>query len=317
VSYRVFIDGEAGTTGLMLRQRLAGHADIELMEIAPELRKDEAERAKYLNSADVVFLCLPDDASRQAVSLISEPGVRVIDSSTAFRCAGGWTYGFPELERGQREKIRVSLRTAVPGCYATGFIAAARPLIASGIVPPGCPLAVNAVSGYTGGGRKLIAKYTGEQRAAGDTLHSPQLYGLGLVHKHLPEMAKYSLLERPPVFVPSVGDFPQGMLVCLPLDSRMLKKAETPESLAAMYAQYYSGERFVKVMPAGGEGSLDGGFLAADACAGTNMLEIFVFGNEDRLLVVSRLDNLGKGASGAAVQCMNIMLGFPEAQGLE
>lgn len=317
MKYRVFIDGESGTTGLRLRGRLEKRDDIVLLKPDPERHRDPAERKKLLNLCDVAFLCLPDAASREAVELIDNPDTRVIDSSTAFRCAPGWIYGFPELNKGQREKIRAAGRVAVPGCYATGFIAAAAPLVKNGVISPDCPVAANAVSGYTGGGKKLIGVYEDKDRKPGDArLKSLRLYGLGLAHKHLPEMTKYSGLSREPMFVPSVGDYAQGMLVSVPLDARLMSKSISPRSLRELYAEYYEGERFIKVMPYGGEGSLYAGFLDAVGCNGTNMLEIFVFGAGSRALVVSRLDNLGKGASGAAVQCMNIMLGLEESAGL-
>lgn len=317
MKYKVFIDGESGTTGLRLRGRLEKREDIVLLKADPEKKKDPAERKKLLNESDVSFLCLPDAASREAVGLIDNPNTRVIDSSTAFRCAEDWTYGFPELDKDSRTAIRASKRVAVPGCYATGFIAAAAPLVKSGIVSPDCPLSANAVSGYTGGGKKLIAVYEDKNRMPGDAkLGSLRLYGLGLCHKHMPEMTKYSGLSREPLFVPSVGDYAQGMLVSIPLDARMMSVSVGPEALREMYAEYYAGEKFVKVMPFGGGDALDAGFLDAAACNGTNVLEIFVFGTGSRMLVVSRLDNLGKGASGAAVQCMNIMLGIEESAGL-
>ena len=313
---RIYVDGESGTTGLLIHERLSREPDIERLHIDPARRHDLAERKKYLNAADVVFLCLPDDASREAVSMVENPDTRILDASTAFRCDDGWAYGFPELCRGQRDRIRTSKRVAVPGCYATGFIAAVRPLIEAGVITPGMPLSCNAVSGYSGGGRKLIAKYEREGQPAGDLL-STRLYALGLAHKHIPEMMRYGGLAPPPIFTPAVGPFAQGMLVMLPLDAEQMTKKADPAAVWKIYADYYRGERFVRVMRPDGGDALDGGYLGATALNGTNRLEIFVFGDGGRLLIVSRLDNLGKGASGQAVQCMNILLGRDEALGLE
>jgi len=314
MKYKVFVDGQEGTTGLEINERLSKQPDIELIKISSELRKDNAERAKLLNLADIVFLCLPDEAARQAVSLVTNPNTRIIDASTAHRTQAGWVYGFAELDREQRDKIRASKRIAVPGCYATGFTAAVHPLRVSGVLSAGYPLCCNAVSGYSGGGKKLIEKYE-QGRDDSITLKSPRFYALGLSHKHLPEMAIINGLEAPPLFTPIVGDFKQGMLVSLPLSRKLLDKKLDACEIHALYRDYYKGERFISVMPFGEE-PLDGGFLDATGCNGTNRLEIFVFGHDDKILIISRLDNLGKGASGAAVQCMNIVLGQDEGIGL-
>ena len=313
---RIFVDGESGTTGLQIHERLRRERDIEVLHIDPVRRRDPAERKKYLNAADIVFLCLPDDASREAVSMVENPDTRILDASTAFRCDDGWVYGFPELCPEQRDRIRTSKRIAVPGCYATGFNAIVHPLIEAGVLAPDTPLSCNAVSGYSGGGKKLIAKYEREGQPAGDLL-SIRFYALGLAHKHIPEMMKVNGLTHPPIFTPAVGPFAQGMLVMLPLDAEQMAKQPEPQTIWEMYAAYYRGERFVRVMEPGGGDALDGGYLGATALNGTNRLEIFVFGAGGRLLIVSRLDNLGKGASGQAVQCLNIMLGLDEATGLE
>jgi N-acetyl-gamma-glutamyl-phosphate reductase len=319
MKYKVFVDGKEGTTGLKLHERLALQPDIELLNIDDVLRKDTHERARLINEADVVFLCLPDAASIEAVSLVKNENTRVIDASTAFRCDDGWAYGFPELNPTQRQLIGKSKRVAVPGCYATGFTSAVYPLLQAGIISGNYPLTVSAVSGYTGAGKKLIEKYEqGRSTEPSVDIHlkSPRMYALGLNHKHLPEMIKINDLLQPPLFMPMVGDFDRGMLVSLPLCRQLLKKDMDASALHSFYSHYYEGEQFVKVMPQGGEGSLDGGFLDATGCNGTNRLELFVFGHDGQILVVTRLDNLGKGASGAAVQCMNIMLGQDEAAGL-
>ena len=313
---RIFVDGESGTTGLMIRERLRKEPDIELLHIDPARRRDPAERKKFLNAADIVFLCLPDDASREAVAMVENPETRILDASTAFRCDDNWVYGFPELCPGQRDRIRASGRVAVPGCYATGFSAAVHPLIDAGVLTPDTPIMCNAVSGYSGGGKKLIAKYEQEGQPAGDLL-STRFYALGLAHKHIPEMMKVNGLTHTPLFTPAVGPFAQGMLVMLPLDAERMAKKPEPQAVWEIYAAYYQNERFVRVMPLGGGDALDGGYLGATALNGTNRLEVFVFGDGGRLLIVSRLDNLGKGASGQAVQCLNIMLGRDEATGLE
>lgn len=320
---RVFIDGSEGTTGLELRARLASYGDaLELLAIDPERHRDPAARAELLNAADIVFLCLPDAAAREAAALITNPVVRVIDASTAHRVAPGWTYGFPELH-GAREAIRASRRVAVPGCHATGFIALVRPLVESGLLPADARLSCHSVSGYSGGGKKLIAAYEGPRRP-GDSLRAPRYYGLSLTHKHLPEMRAVCGLAHAPLFTPAVGDFYRGMAVTVPLFAPQLAPgARTAEALREFYAEYYRGEPFVTAAPEGGGDLLDAGFLSPTACNGTNSLQIFVFSNhaaapDDRqIFLAARLDNLGKGASGAAAQCLNLLLGLPEDTGLK
>jgi len=311
----VFIDGHEGTTGLQIRERLAGRNDLTIAEIPAEHRKDPAVKARFLNDADVVVLCLPDDAARESVALVKSPATRVIDTSTAHRTAPDWVYGMPELARGQRDRIRAAKRVSHPGCHATGFVLAVRPLVDTGLVPAGHPLVCYSITGYSGGGNKLIASYT-QGRARGDRLHAPRPYALALKHKHVPEMQAACGLSRPPLFVPVVGDFYKGMAVSVPLVT-----AELPgkPSLAAVHetlAARYRGEPFVRVLPPGGESALDAGFLSPEACNDTNRLELAVFGNDTHVLIVARFDNLGKGASGAAVQNLNVMLGVDESTGL-
>jgi N-acetyl-gamma-glutamyl-phosphate reductase len=315
LKYKVFVDGESGTTGLEIRSRLEKREDIELLKIDPARHRDISERAKFLNAADLAFLCLPDAASREAVSLVTNSKTRIIDSSTAFRTDPSWVYGWPEMSPEQREKIKKSKRTAVPGCHATGFNAAVYPLAAGGILPKDYPICATSVSGYSGGGKKLISTYE-DTRKGDPALDSPRYYALGLKHKHLPEMVMVNGLAFEPVFTPLVGPFYRGMLVSLPLSRRLLSKKLDAKDIWEYYSEFYKNVRFINVMPFGGEDCLDGGFLGADGCNGTNRLDIFVFGHDDQILVMSRLDNLGKGASGAAVQCMNIMLGLDEGTGL-
>ncbi|HEY8350061.1 MAG TPA: N-acetyl-gamma-glutamyl-phosphate reductase [Clostridia bacterium] len=314
--YKVFVDGQEGTTGLEINERLHGRNDIELLKISPEKRKDINERKKYINEADIVFLCLPDDAARESASLVENENTRIIDASTAHRTNDSWAYGFPELSSGHREKIARSKRVAVPGCYATGFTALMYPLVREGIVPADYPVTCHAVSGYSGGGKKRIAEYAS---AAPDdeALRSPRFYALALKHKHLPEMQKVTGLSQPPLFTPIIGYNYRGMTVAIPLYSRLLPEKNSAESICDFLYSYYKDQHFIKVYPYGSEGGIVDGFLSATGCNGTNMLEIYVAGNEEHILLTARLDNLGKGASGAAVQCMNIMMGIDERTGLE
>lgn len=308
---RVYIDGKEGTTGLQIYDRLSGREDIELLLIDEERRKDAAERKRLMNSADLVFLCLPDAAAEEAVGLIENPDTRVIDASTAHRTAPGWVYGFPELGEKQRAAIQKAGRVANPGCYATGFISLVYPLVKLGLLPPEAPLAVHAVSGYTGGGKKAIAQYEGEDREA--ELVSPRHYAVTLCHKHIPEMMKVCGLVKKPVFMPMICDFPQGMVVTVPLYLETLRGGQTLDSLRRAYEEFYAGAHFVSVRPPEAPAC---GFIGSNNLAGTNDLQIFVCGNEEQAMLAARLDNLGKGASGAAVQNMNLMLGFEETTGL-
>ena len=319
----IFIDGEAGTTGLQIRERLQTRRDLELLSIAPERRKDADARAELLNKADLVILCLPDDAAREAVGLIENSAVKVIDASTAHRVAEGWTYGFPEMAPGQRAAVREAKRVSNPGCYPTGFIALIAPLTRAGIIPSEYPLTVNAVSGYSGGGKALIAEFEGDAPAR-DAFRS---YGLSFAHKHLPEMTRYAGLSHSPVFAPAVGRFAQGMIVEAPLQLWALPGMPRVADLQAALNDAYAGERFVTVAGADEVARLQGlrtgagGYtpeLDPEALNGANALKLYVFGDDARrqARLVAVLDNLGKGASGAAVQNLNLMLGFGEATGL-
>ena len=308
---KVYIDGQSGTTGLQIYDRIGLRHDLELLRIAEEKRHDIEERRRFLNSADIVFLCLPDEGAREAVSLIENPEVRVIDASTAHRTAEGWTYGFPELFPGQREKIAQSKRVANPGCHASGFLAVTVPLTASGILPADYPVSCMSLTGYSGGGKKMIAQYEQGERPL--ELSSPGLYALGLTHKHLPEMKKYSGLQFDPVFVPVVDDFAQGMVTSILLENRLLKGSPTAEEIHGVIEHYYGGSGFVSVKPYAEKQPT----LYANALAGSNKMEITVCGNSEQTAVIACFDNLGKGASGAAVQNMNIMLGIDERCGLE
>ena len=304
---KIFIDGSAGTTGLRIRDRLSSRSDLTLLELPEAQRKDPAARREALNSADIAFLCLPDDAARESASLVSTDHVIVIDTSTAHRTDPAWTYGFPEL-RGQREKLRSSRRIANPGCHATGFISLVAPLIAAGAVRKDACLSCFSLTGYSGGGKKMIADYEAPSRSP--LLDAPRLYGLSQSHKHLPEMMALCGLENAPVFCPIVAPYYAGMEVVVPLS--WADTCATKEQIEEIYADYYAGEPLISCAPSGGEN----GFLSAAAYSGRDSLSVSVEGNEDRLTLVSRFDNLGKGASGAAIQNMNLALGLPEETGL-
>jgi N-acetyl-gamma-glutamyl-phosphate reductase len=311
---RVYVDGQEGTTGLRIREVLSGRDDIDLLTIEPAKRKDAAERARLLNAAEVAFLCLPDDAAREAVALVENPATCVIDASTAHRTAAGWVFGLPELARDQRDRIRQSKRIANPGCHATSFVLLIRPLVAAGVLPASLPLTATSITGYSGGGRKMIEHY----ETSGDArLTSPRPYALGLAHKHLPEMTAHSGLAVPPVFMPVVANFYQGLAVSVPLQLSQLGRGANAGTLREALADHYAGERFVCVMPLNDPETLANGALDVQGCNGTNRVDVFVFGGGDQALLIARLDNLGKGASGAAVQCMNIHLGVDETIGLE
>ncbi len=312
---KVFIDGAAGTTGLEIRERLAGRRDIALVQLSDAERKDARARAEALNAADLVILCLPDEAAREAVSLIGNNSVRVIDASSAHRVAPGWTYGFAEMEPDQRGKIANAARVSNPGCYPTGFLALVRPLTRAGIVPADFPLTVNAISGYSGGGKAMIAEFEDKSSPAYvETV--ARTYALGLSHKHVPEMQVHAKLAHPPVFAPSVGRFYRGMIVEVPLQLWALPQKTTPAQIHAVLAEAFADDILVEV--AGLEESAALKSLDAEALASTNRLKLYVFANEEteQVRLVAVLDNLGKGAGGAAVQSLNIMLGLPETEGL-
>ncbi len=307
---KIYIDGKEGTTGLQIYERLGGRDDIELLLIDEEKRKDVEKRRTLLNAADLVFLCLPDAAAREAVSLVNNEHTRIIDCSTAHRTAQNWVYGFPELH-GQREKIKTARRVANPGCYATGFLSLMRPLVEMGALEPNAFVTCHALSGYTGAGKKAIAQYTDSERE--QELDSPRHYAVTLAHKHIPEMMAVSGLKRRPIFMPMICDFPQGMTVTAPLFADQLQKAASIEEFRSLYGQYYRGSSVVELRPAGAPSC---GFIGSNNLAGRDIVQIFVNGGEGLLMLTARLDNLGKGASGAAVQNMNLMLGFEETKGL-
>ncbi|MBV6623294.1 MAG: N-acetyl-gamma-glutamyl-phosphate reductase [Rivularia sp. (in: Bacteria)] len=318
----VFIDGAEGTTGLQIHSRLDRRDDIEILSIPPEKRKDARARSQLINSANVAILCLPDDAAREAVSFVTNPEVKILDASSAHRVASGWVYGFPELESSRREEIRNAKRVSNPGCYPTGFLACVRPLVAAGIIPKNFPVSINAISGYSGGGRKLMEEYQSvSEEKVNDYAYG--IYGLSFAHKHVKEMHQHSGLQSPPLFVPAVGNFEKGMLVQIPLPLHSLqtqtKDKVNGELIQKTLEEYYQNEKYVSIAPVNDNSCLrKGKFLDTQAANNTNLVEIFVFANDQtkEALLVARLDNLGKGASGAAVQNLNIMLGLDEDLGL-
>lgn len=311
---KIFIDGKEGTTGLQIYERFAKRDDLEILLIDDDKRKDVNERKRLINESDITFLCLPDAAAVEAVTLVENDSTRIIDASTAHRTNDDWAYGFPELSKAHRDRIRTAKRVANPGCYASGFISIVYPLVQAGVLPKDYPVISHAVSGYSGGGKKMIAAIEGGGKTK--EMCSPRQYALTQSHKHIPEMQKICGLEYPPMFNPIVDDFYAGMVVSVPLIARTLPKKYTPNDIHKILKDHYEGQRFVKVMELGGGDTLPDGFLPANTLEGSNDMQIFVFGNDDRILIASRLDNLGKGASGAAVQNMNIMLGLDEATGL-
>lgn len=306
---KIFIDGKAGTTGLRIEERLAGRSDVEIISLPDELRKDPAARKKMLNCADIVFLCLPDAAAKEAVSMIDNPEVIVIDASTAHRTLDDWAYGLPELSPEFEEKIKNSKRIAVPGCHASGFITLIYPLIREGLLDKGALLTVHSLTGYSGGGKAMIGDYESEERSP--LLDAPRQYGIAQSHKHLPEMVKITGLENAPIFCPIVSDFYSGMEVTVPLFKSQLKRGGI-EDIKALYKKYYSSPLLYYK-----DGADEGGLLSAASMSGLDSMQIEVYGNEDRILLVARYDNLGKGASGAAVECLNIKLGAEKTKTLE
>jgi N-acetyl-gamma-glutamyl-phosphate reductase len=313
MKHRVFVDGQEGTTGLRIHEYLAQRDDIEVLRIDADKRKDAAERARLLNAADVAFLCLPDAAAREAVLLMNNPKTCLIDASTAHRVDPAWTYGLPELAPDQRQKLRRSKRIANPGCHATGFVMLLRPLVDAGLVPATLPVSATSITGYSGGGKKMIEQY----EAGGDPrLASPRPYALKLAHKHLPEMTVQTGLKGAPIFLPIVASFYKGLAVTVPLHFSELAPGTNGEKLQQALAAHYAGEPFVRVMPLSDAATLDEGYFDVQACNDTNRVDIFVFATATQALLMARLDNLGKGASGAAVQCMNVHLGLDETIGL-
>lgn len=306
---KVFIDGQAGTTGLQLKKKLLSHPFVELLEIDEEKRKDALERKKLMNSADVVFLCLPDDAAKEAVKLVTNPDTVIIDASTAHRTADGWTYGFPELSEKHFEDIKISKRIANPGCHATGFISIVYPLICGDIIPRNYPITAHSITGYSGGGNKMIGHYENENRPS--EYDSPRQYGLSQCHKHLPEMQKITGLDVLPVFNPIVSDFYCGMAVSVPIITSLLNKKLSVKKMTEYFSLFYKNSKFISVHSAP-----EDGFLSAMGLEGTNNLKIYVCGNDERMTITAVLDNLGKGASSAAIENMNIAMGFDEATAL-
>lgn len=311
---QVYIDGQEGTTGLKILERFDGRSDIALLKIDPEKRKDNAERKRLIHQSDITFLCLPDAAAVEAVALAEGSNTRIIDASTAHRTNPDWAYGFPELSPEHREKIRTSKRVAVPGCYASGFASLVYPMVHSGLLPKDYPVQCFAMSGYSGGGKKMIAEIESPDRAP--ELYSPRFYGLANNHKHLPEMQKISGLEKKPMFTPIVDDYYNGMVVCVPIQAAVSGFSLEPERVQEMLERHYEGSNFVHVQPLKTPAEMTATKLSCNDLRDTNQMEIFVFGDAEQILLCSRLDNLGKGASGAAVQCMNIMLGLDETVGL-
>ncbi|MCE1182606.1 MAG: N-acetyl-gamma-glutamyl-phosphate reductase [Rhodocyclales bacterium] len=315
MSYKVFVDGQEGTTGLQINEYLAQRSDIELLKIDADKRKDLAERKRLINESDITFLCLPDEAAKESVSLVDNPNTCIIDASTAHRVNPAWTFGLPELAKDQRAKIRASKRIANPGCHATAFILALRPLVAAGLLPADTQIAANSITGSSGGGKSMIADY---QKAAESqtALKAPRPYALALAHKHLPEMQAYTGLTVAPIFQPIVGPFYKGLAVTAYLNPQQFTRPASPEDVQKIIADYYAGEAFINVLPVDLAASTESGFYNVEANNGSNRVDIAVFGNAERMLIIARLDNLGKGASGAAVQAMNVHLGVEESLGL-
>ncbi len=307
----LFIDGSEGTTGLRIHEYLSDRPEFRLIPISPGRRKDPATRAACLDAAEIAILCLPDQAAREAVALVRNPRTRLIDASTTHRIDPDWAYGLPELGGGQRERIAGASRVSVGGCHATGFILALRPLVASGLVPESYPVTIQSLTGYSGGGKPLIARF---ESSPGDAWAICP-YALGLTHKHLPEMQAHTGLLYPPLFTPAVGRFYNGMLVTIPIIGRLAPRAH-PESVHATLTEAYANEPAIRVMPLELEDWLEEGLLSPTGCNGTNRVDLFVIGHRDQVAVLARLDNLGKGAAGGAVQCLNLMTGMEEFTGL-
>lgn len=316
MGHRIFIDGQAGTTGLRIHAYLKDRDDLELLEIPDSDRKNEQAKRDLIDTADLVILCLPDDAARDTVALAANGPARLLDASTAHRVNPDWVYGLPELCPGQRDAIANARLVSNPGCYPTGFLLAVRPLLDSGLIRKDAPLTISALSGYSGGGRKMIERYEARAAEQPDNLWYFRPYGLKLSHKHVPEMTLYAGLDKAPFFLPSVGHFAQGMLVNVPLFREFLAPDTDIDRIVETLTERYADEPCVEVHEANSDNELDEGFLDPQANNGTNHVDIFIYGHEDQVLLVSRLDNLGKGASGAAVQNLNLMLGTEELLGL-
>ena len=322
MTHTVFVDGQEGTTGLRIHEMLAQRNDVEVLRIAPERRKDAAERARLLNAADIAFLCLPDVAAREAAALVTNPGTCLIDASTAHRTMPGWVFGLPELAPGQRDALRGSKRIANPGCHASAFILLLRPLVDAGLVPAEALLSATSITGYSGGGKKMIEQYEANAATGAEpALTSPRPYALTLAHKHLPEMQAHTGLLTAPVFMPMVGNFYKGLAVTVPLQLGSAAGAAgavatTAEALHIALAARYADEPFVRVLPLCDPATLESGFFDVQGANDSNRADLYVFGNDRQVLLMARLDNLGKGASGAAVQCMNLHLGLDEGLGL-
>lgn len=311
MTYKVFVDGQEGTTGLQINEYLAQRSDVTVLKIDADKRKDLTERKRLINESDVTFLCLPDEAAKESVSLVDNPNTCIIDASTAHRVNPDWTFGLPELAPEQRARIRASKRIANPGCHASAFILALRPLVAAGLLPSATQIAANSITGYSGGGKSMIAHYESPAR-----IDAPRPYSLGLAHKHLPEMQAYAGLTVAPIFQPIVGPFYKGLALTAYLHPQQFTRNATPADVQKIIADYYASEPFIRVQPVDLEATTEGGFYNVEANNNTNRVDIAVFGNVERMLLVARLDNLGKGASGAAVQAMNVHLGVEESLGL-
>jgi N-acetyl-gamma-glutamyl-phosphate reductase len=315
--HKIFIDGHAGTTGLQIQDRLATRDDLEVLRIDDDLRKNTSAKLDLINTADIVVLCLPDDAAKQTVALAHNTKARILDASTAYRIDPYWTYGLPELKPVQRSAIAAAKYVSNPGCYPTGFLLAVAPLRSNNILKSDSQLSISAVSGYSGGGHAMMERYEERASEAPSALWHSRPYALKFGHKHLPEMQHYAELKAPPLFMPSVGHFAQGMLVGTPLAKSFFERPTSLDEIYALLSEYYIDEPCIKVHTPNSEGALDQGFLDPQDNNDTNRLDIHLFGNEQQMILVSQLDNLGKGAAGAAVQNLNLMLGIEELTGLK
>ncbi|HEX3078760.1 MAG TPA: N-acetyl-gamma-glutamyl-phosphate reductase [Lachnospiraceae bacterium] len=312
--YKVFVDGQSGTTGLRINDYLCNRSDIELLKIDQHEHKNPEVKRTLINASDIVFLCLPDSAARDSVSLLQNDYTRVIDASTAHRTNQNWVYGLPELNKDQRNRIKEASKVSVPGCHATGFVTSLYPLIQNGIVPTNYPITCSSLTGYSGGGKERIHNFENNEFS---NINSPKHYALNLNHKHIPEMTAITGLLHQPIFTPIISNYYKGLVTTIPLHTRMLNRNVCARDVHSLLSEYYADEILVKVMPFEEDSNLECGFLNTEGCINTDRLEIFVYGNEKQILVMARLDNLGKGASGAAIQNMNIMLGVDELTGLK